>query len=308
MPVYETFSRRRDQTAKAGGPEIYTYDTMPAALVNQILMIWRDVLPSEGFMIGDKFHRADNLWEYVEQVFVREHGLESLYKENDFGDEPDVDYRVRNFFKTTKVNDHRLDLIELFFSVIARSNIESAAHYIDELNQRFKMAAVGYQLVEGKLIRIDSTVAHEELVKPALILLGRKGFEKANEQYRSSHDHYRRDEYPQAITEAGKAFESALKAICSDKGWEYADGARASDLVKIVVKNGLFPEWLNKGITAYVAMISTGLPDARNNAGAHGTAPDAAPIHAYLARYALHMSAANVLLVAEAAEKVPKKG
>lgn len=58
------------------------------------------------------------------------------------------------------------------------------------------------------LIRLDSTVAHEEMVKPALILLGRKGFEKAEEQYRSAHKHYRHNEYPQAVTEAAKAFES----------------------------------------------------------------------------------------------------
>jgi hypothetical protein len=45
-------------------------------------------------------------------------------------------------------------------------------------------------------------------VKPALVLLGRKGFDKADEQYRSAHDHYRRNEHAQAITEAGKAFES----------------------------------------------------------------------------------------------------
>ena len=99
-----------------------------------------------------------------------------------------------------------------------------------------------------------------------------------------------------------------MKAICAAKEWEYAAGARASDLVKVVVKNGLFPEWLGKGITAYVTMISTGLPEVRNNAGPHGTAPDAAPVGANLARYALHMSAANILLVAEAAEIIPHGG
>jgi hypothetical protein len=57
--------------------------------------------------------------------------------------------------------------------------------------------------------------------------------------------------------------------------------------VKVLANNGLFPDWLGKGLTAYVAMLNTGLPTVRNNAGAHGTAP----IHAYLARYALHIGA-----------------
>src|SRR5207245_823569 len=122
-------------------------------------------------------------------------------------------------------------------------------------------------------------------------------------QFRAAHAHYRKDEHPQAITESGKAFESTLKAICAAKEWKYDDGARATDLIKVVVKNGLFPEWLGNGLTAYVAMMKTGLPEVRNEVGPHGTAPDAEPVHAYLARYALHMSASNILMVADAAFK-----
>lgn len=306
MPIYETFSRRRDQAAKPSAPEIYVYDHLPNSLVNQIMMIWDDALPDGRFFrLGNRQVDSDGAWRFVERTMQREHGIRSLYNHDPYeGPLPDAAYRVAHFFENAMSNDHRLDIIDLVFSVVHKSDIESKKAYINELNARFKLAGVGYQFVEGKLIRIDSTVAHEEMVKPALVLLGRKGFEKADEQYRAAHDHYRRNEYPQAITEAGKAFESALKAISAAKGWEYGDGARASDLVKVVVKNGLFPEWLDKGITAYVAMISTGLPEVRNNAGPHGTAPDAAPVGAFLARYALHMSAANILLVAEAAERV----
>lgn len=307
MPIYETFSRRRDQAAKAGEPEIYVYDRMPESLVNQIVMIWNDVVGrGQGvFKIGNNFLGPNDVWEHVERVFQREHGLRSLYRSNPYSGSggADAQFRVTHFFENAGNNDHRLNIIELVFSTVFRTDIKSAKRYIEELNQRFRLAGVGYQFVEGKLIRLDSTVAHEELVKPALVLLGQKGFEKANEQYRSAHDHYRRDEHPQAITEAAKAFESALKAICTEKEWEYSDGDRASDLVKVVVKNGLFPEWLDRGLAAYVAMISTVLPTVRNIAGAHGTAPDADAVSAYLARYALHMSAANMLMVTEAATR-----
>ena len=74
-------------------------------------------------------------------------------------------------------------------------------------------------------------------------------------------------------------------------------------MIKVVVREGLFPEWLEQGLTAYVAMMKTGLPSVRNEAGSHGTAPDAERVHGYLARYALHMSASNILLVVEAAYK-----
>jgi hypothetical protein len=145
-------------------------------------------------------------------------------------------------------------------------------------------------------------------VKPALTLLGQKGFEKADEHFRAAYKHYRHKEYPQTINEAGKAFEAALKAICKDKGWEYAQGATAGNLVTTVVKNGLFPGWLDASLSTYVAMMKTGLPTVRNEStAAHGAAPDAEPVQEYFARYALHLSATNLLLVMEAAAKVPTK-
>jgi hypothetical protein len=47
-------------------------------------------------------------------------------------------------------------------------------------------------------------------------------------------------------------------------------------------------------------MLKSGLPEVRNNAGGHGTAPDALPVPAYIAAYALHLSAASIVMVVEA--------
>jgi hypothetical protein len=303
MPVYQTFTRRRDRAAKPGGAEVYVYDHLPDSLVNQIMAIWEDVLGNVSrFQMGQSYLTPESVWATVEDVIVREYGFRSL--PHHAGDYASVEDRVLSFFENTNVNDHRLDVIEIVFRMIARSDIEDKQAGIDELNERFKLAGVGYQFAGKDLIRMDSTVAHAEMVKPALVLLGRKGFEKADEQYRSAHKHYRHKEYPQAITEAGRAFESALKAICKQKKWTHQDGDRLSELVKVVVSNGLFPDWLDNSLTTYIAMIKTGLPSVRNNSGAHGESPDAEPVQDYFTRYALHMSAANILLVAEAADKI----
>jgi hypothetical protein len=50
----------------------------------------------------------------------------------------------------------------------------------------------------------------------------------------------------------------------------------------------------------YVALLKTGLPDLRNNAGGHGEAPKAPAVPGYIAAYALHMTATNVVLLIEA--------
>lgn len=301
MEFFETFSQRQARAARAGEPEIYSYDKFPDALATQITMIWRDAMDVNAFLLGGKYYGPTDFWNGVEKRFMRAIGLPYLLRGSEWHSHTALQ-RFEHYFLTVAKTDHRLDMVEIVFMLLAMTDIESVKHHTDELNFRFKQSGVGYQFVEKTLIRLDSTIAHEDMVKPALILLGREGYEKADAQYRAANEAYRRDEFSQAITEAGRAFESALKAICAQKGWDFAAGDRVSELVAVVVREGLFPPWLEKGITAYVAMLKTGLPATRNNAGAHGSAPDDAAVAGYLARYALHMSAANILMVVEAAE------
>jgi hypothetical protein len=50
----------------------------------------------------------------------------------------------------------------------------------------------------------------------------------------------------------------------------------------------------------YIATLKSGLPEVRNNAGGHGEAPDARPVPSYIAAYALHLSAANIVMAVQA--------
>lgn len=68
----------------------------------------------------------------------------------------------------------------------------------------------------------------------------------------------------------------------------------------VVRKEGLFPPHLGNGLDTYVAMLKTGLPGVRNKAGGHGDDPDAPTVQDHLASYAIHLTAANILLAMEA--------
>jgi hypothetical protein len=46
--------------------------------------------------------------------------------------------------------------------------------------------------------------------------------------------------------------------------------------------------------------MKTGLPAVRNNAGGHGEDPGAPSVPDYLAAYAIHLTASNILLAAKA--------
>jgi hypothetical protein len=47
-------------------------------------------------------------------------------------------------------------------------------------------------------------------------------------------------------------------------------------------------------------MMKSGLPGIRNNSGGHGPAPSDAKVPDYIAAYAIHLSAANIVAAIEA--------
>jgi hypothetical protein len=204
--------------------------------------------------------------------------------------------RIEAWFLGSGDIDKSLSLLEL----ICR---ELSSEKVDDINFRLRQNAIGYQFENGEIIKIDNQFVHAEVIKPALGLLSNDPiFGSADKEFKEAHRHYRAGENKQAVTLAGAAFESALKAICTLKKWPYERGARATDLIKVVNANGLFPDFLDKGFDSYIAAIKTGLPGVRNDAGPHGTAPTAPKVPDFIAAYALHLSAANIVLAIQAAK------
>ena len=151
------------------------------------------------------------------------------------------------------------------------------------------------------MFRVDSELIHSEVVRPALRYLHQKGFEGPRDEFLQAHA-YRVGETKDAITDANNAFESTLKAIYNQRQWQYQQGARASDLLKVVRQNGLLPNYLDASFDQLAATLKSGLPKVRNAAGAHGqgATPRETPDH--VAAYALHLAAAKILFLVEAHE------
>ncbi|HQS14384.1 STM4504/CBY_0614 family protein [Reyranella sp.] len=301
MAVFNLFSQRESAARRAGEPDVFIYDSLPRSLVAQIIHIWRDRVER-----GTRSASRSTIWGDLESALLREFGY---LQWPGLGYSSSAEERVSTYFNGSKVSlEEQLDIIEFIFGFLATRSYEYQRERdrdieaLAELNVRFERAGVGYRFEGTQLIRVDSEFAHAEMIKPTLQLLGTAGYEKADEHFRKAHEKYRDGDYPSTVTEAGKAFEATLKALCSERGWNYPAGATAGNLVTTVVKNGLFPPWLSDGLTAYVAMMKTGLPNVRNEGGAHGAAPDAAPVHRYLASYALHLSASNIIMLMGASE------
>jgi hypothetical protein len=128
---------------------------------------------------------------------------------------------------------------------------------------------MGYRFEYGYIVRIDSELLHAQVVAPPFKLFHDQRFSGPHSEYLLAHDHYRAGRTSDAITNANSAFESTMKIICHLKGWEYK-GDRATDLVKVLRANGLFPHYLDVSLDQLIAAMKSGLPVVRNKAGVMG--------------------------------------
>ena len=298
MPIFDLFSYR-DSLAKGEVPDVYIYDHLPKTLRVQIVHIWNDSIGRYS-AFGNGYHNNYG-WTKIHDIVAKEHEVIELSRGRNAQDSC-VNFLLNP--ETTLL--HALDLIEFSFICIQaygrlndseRKNLGikvTAADAINELNERFKRAGVGYRFEDGKIIRIDSELIHSEITKPALLFLQQRGFDGPRSEFLQAHTHFRNGEYKAAVTEANNAFESTLKAICDLRKLDYGPGARASDLLKLVRKYGLLPEYLDKSFDQLAATLQSGLPKVRQNAGAHGQGRERRETPEYVAAYALHLVAVNI--------------
>jgi AbiJ N-terminal domain 4 len=302
--IFETFAYRL--AGRAGEPDVYTYDRAPDHLRHQICMALHEGIGSFHVYRGHEINSvaaANHAWSEIDRICRKE--IESYLR---FPVGADLSSRYLNYLMKVDDIDDFLSAVEigcltltLYFdkNPQARGAVQDAEDALREINQRFEQHGVGFQFENGHIIRVDSKIAHTEIVKPALQLLTAPMFAKANEEFLTSHQHYRAGAYKDSVTAANRAFESALKAICDSENWSYGKGDRASELVTNVTNHGLFTHEFDKGLSAHVAMLKTGLPSVRNDAGGHGEGIAAATVTAEIARFAFNLTASNILLLGE---------
>ena len=314
MPILDLYSYRK-KDAEGETPDVFTYDELPEPLRIQIIHIWREAIgkyyvyspyPVYSPYASHPKTQNNKAWECIHKAFAKEQGVFNL------GEERDVASRCAKYFLNCSSIEIALDLVELTFRYIHKIAREfsdfdraslgiqiTATDAITELNERFRRAGVGYGFENGNIFRIDSQLVHAEIVKPALRFLRTPGFEGPCEEFIIAYTHYRNGKFKDAITNANNAFESTLKVICDQRHWEYSEGSRSSDLLKVVRKGGLLPDYLDKSFDQLVGTLKSGLPEVRNEESAHGQGAVPRKTPDYVAAYALHLSAAKILFLIE---------
>lgn len=318
---FKNLFRKRRRLAQGRQADLYQYTGMTEKFRTQVWHIWDKVGKSDSGYVDPHVNR---MWQDVYDSTILEEGIP-----ND-GRHYNSPLQWCCVYLMETQSEGALKLIERSFQVVCRyfpvadtkpaKAAESsendivrtfifpagymAQNSIDDLNGCFKQNNLGYEFVGGKLMRIDSTHIHNEVVKPTIALLNDAGFPGPLQEFFEAHEHYKADRHKDAITSAERAFESTMKAICADRGWKPAkvklEKANASDLINLILNNGLIPEFMRDHLCGLDKVLNAGLPTVRNNMGGHGQGADPVAVDAYVARYALNMAATNIVFLVEA--------
>jgi len=313
MSDYELPSRRIKRDA-GELPETFIYDEVPMPLRQQVIEIMERMTKpiSPGHMTMKQV--ISRIYSGVNETLKYEYGLPELSKR--FRDSPGR--AIFEFLLHEADWQQTLDVIELFFRGLEGYPIDhmpswrnpaaqvdqitaarAASEAITELNKRFLIHGIGYQYESGFLMRIDSTLAHQEIVRPTLNLLNHHWLKNANDEYLLAERHFRDGEYGDCLSECLKAFETTMKLICDKRKWQYdTEKHAAAKLVGICISHNLVPKYLE-------GYLAGGVTTIRNREDGHGQGMTKRDVPEHLAAFQLHTTAANILLLVEAEKALP---
>ncbi len=312
MTVFDLFSKRQKKL-RGEMPDVYTYDKIPEPLRVQIVHIWNDALGSSDIYITPYNRPPYFPYKYITETLCREYGLFELPPSKRASQYRNYLSELANFVLQEQDTERVIDAIELSFRVIDNDTrnwdyirrqynpSEPADAAIAELNVRFQEHGIGYQFIDGEIIRVDSELIHAEVVKPALALLhGAEYAAGAQAEFLKAHEHYRHGNAKEALNDCLKALESTMKAICDKRGWVYQANATCNSLIKVCFDNNLIPEFWTQQFTSLRSTLESAVSPARNKLGGHGQGSAVVVVPMHIVTYVLHMTAAAIVFLIQA--------
>ncbi len=198
---------------------------------------------------------------------------------------------------------HLFDLIELQYGELSDNREDGKEDFRKEINRVFRENDCPWLLVDGHMVKIDARQFEQDLKLKALELM--KDLADANSVYQGAYEELckaveflGRDDYPEAVTNAAKSYESVMKLVCG------LDNANAGKLTEKIVNGGHLD--LPSGIapTAFNDKVLMSLPFLRNHAAAHGAGTGSTQLSKPLANLAVNLACAlDTYLVQETANK-----
>lgn len=309
MRITSLFSNRQ-KSLRGEVPDVFMYDKMPPELRVQIVHILRDYLGNEG-EIHHSGMMVGGAYEFIVKTLCREYGVFKLPGSRGRTDR-DCLNELFDFILNEEDVERTLDAVELAAGVIDsysrkwdyrhhQEADEEATAALGELNERFKLAGLGFRYEGGNIIRVDSELIHSEVVKPALALLHDGKYKGAQAEFILAFEHYRHGRTKEALAECLKAFESVMKTIANSKKWAHDPNATAKPLLDLMFQKELIPQLWAQHFSGLRGMLESGVPTARNRLGGHGQGSEVVSVPAHYVAFAIHQTAAAIVFLATAA-------
>ncbi len=315
MPIFRTFAKRKEESAKAGKPTIYGYASLPEGFRAQVVHILRDTICNVGYL-----DERNNWWCYIHDTLAREMGVFDLVPGRSSSRNQERMQDCLNFLVNSEDVDQVLSLIEIsfhFIDTVIRDERHNINYYdveysqtpddaIKELNERFQEHAIGYQFLNRQIVKISSQYLHSQVVENAVTLMYENRFENALQEFMDAHKNYRERNSKEAISCALNSFESTMKIICDRMKWPYSQNDTASKLVTILFDNNLVPPQLQSHFSSLRATLEGGVPTVRNNFGGHGQGVASVHVPDHLVAYTLHLTASNIVFLIQSYNSLTK--
>lgn len=300
-------------TRKRKLPDVFVYDELPVPLRRQMVHILEEAIGPRFTLRGP---RAADGWTWLAKQVAHEQGLLEI-------PETPTQFRGRSRdwftdclnYVLEAPTEFALDLVELAMRTLEEQLGDvhaihtglsvSAGEAIADLNHRFRINGCGYEYANGKIVRVDSQLAHAEIIRPALALIAAPEFKGANGEFMAAHEHFRHGRIEAAVAEACKAFESTMKAIADQRRWTYDARATAQPLIRLMVDQGLVPSYSQEQLEN-VAKCLLGVATIRNKNSGHGAGSQPRDVPGHYAAYALHLAAANIVFLIECHHAMPR--
>jgi hypothetical protein len=292
----------------------YQYDHLPHPFLIKIEYIWNDALGIEHAYSYFDSNNAPNHWKSIRDDYCRIKGLERLGDR--FTEKENFKQYIEN--ENSNIKDV-LNFIEFTFQYMERvwkdwhpplqddrvfrtCEFPNPTDLVEKLNNSFKEHSLGYQYLNGEIIRIADDYSHTEMTQPAMKLLIDHKFKGAAEEFTNAHKHFKEGRLKESITDCNKAFESTMKSICNLRKWTCKDNATAKTLIEVLITNKLLSKEQESVFNALKSLLESGVPTIRNKHGAHGQGIDVQTVNPSVAQYALNMTASNIIFLIQCNE------
>ena len=177
------------------------------------------------------------------------------------------------------------DVIELQYDVLSTKEKKAFAN---EINKTFSQNDVSWLLADGKMVKIDAKQFEVDLKRRTLEKVKEltdcdPKFKSAYNELQKAIEFFSKGEYPEAIVNAEKSYESVMKIVLgSEKG-------NAKALTEKVANQCNLPNTINP--VGFKDSVLMSLPFIRNNAASHGAGAVDSSISKSLANLAINLAA-----------------